>query len=178
MPFCDTCYPHFHKNKNVNHTFVALVAFCVECGDKVGRWQCTTCTDLFCKKVQQSFHRLQRNIRVGFFSISPKGSTPKPWNAGCELSTTGSKSSARATSTWSEAEAIHDQGVAQEVQQLELQKQEVAAIIIQTAYRGDAIYVVNVTWLTLLRHARLHGWQSIHEDGMGLNPPSSQWNSF
>ncbi|KAF0744735.1 hypothetical protein Ae201684_001190 [Aphanomyces euteiches] len=151
VPYCDTCYPHFHKNKNVNHTFVALVTLCVECGDKVGRWQCTTCTDFFCKKDFSAFHRKgQRQnhemLAVSYLPLEAKAAQDRRLRDKEQL------------------EAAHDQEVSREVQQLELQKQEVAAIIIQTAYRGMRDRIAGKSYMKTIRYTNRMMQQRLKDD--------------
>ncbi|KAK1932553.1 hypothetical protein P3T76_012137 [Phytophthora citrophthora] len=82
VPFCDSCFPHVHKQqrqkspgekkKKLNHEFddpttdkqydrqhhkfQALVVMCVECSERVAQWSCETCLDVFCKCCMSSYH--------------------------------------------------------------------------------------------------------------------------
>ncbi|ETV87055.1 hypothetical protein, variant 1 [Aphanomyces astaci] len=155
VPYCDTCYPHYHKGKFAGHTFTALVFLCVECGDRVGRWRCATCTDLFCKKCFSNFHRKgqrQNHVMeaVSYLAVEAKSAQDVRLHEK-ELE---------------QAEALRALDVSRQVAAIELQKQEIAALLIQTAYRAKRGRVEGQAYMKAVRHTNRMVYQRLKDDSV------------
>ncbi|ETW05734.1 hypothetical protein H310_03434 [Aphanomyces invadans] len=153
VPYCDTCYPHYHKDKFACHTFTPLVCLCVECGEKVGRWRCTTCTDLFCKKCFSNFHRKGQRQNHGM--------EPVPYLA---VEAKAAQDLRRREKEQQRADMARAEEVARQVEAIELQKREVAAVLIQTAYRAKRGRVEGKAYMKEVRHTNRMVQQRLKDD--------------
>ncbi|OQR92733.1 hypothetical protein THRCLA_08620 [Thraustotheca clavata] len=150
-PFCDSCYPHYHKDKK--HTFTPLVALCVECQVKVGCWKCHVCNDLFCKKCFSSFHRKghrqQHTLeRVAYLPIQAK-----------ELQDQRAREEQRIQQA-----LLAEAHVQEQLQEIDKTKMELAAKMIQSAYRAMKERVAGKAYMKMVRQTNWIMQQRVKDD--------------
>ncbi|OQR81019.1 hypothetical protein ACHHYP_16842 [Achlya hypogyna] len=123
-PFCDSCYPHYHREKP-SHNFTPLVALCVECQVKAGCWKCTVCTDLFCKKCFSIFHRKGQRQHHGIERVPYLPVRAK------EILDARAREAARVAQL-----RVTEESVERQLSELTDKQRDVAARMIQAAYRA------------------------------------------
>ncbi|KDO34136.1 hypothetical protein SPRG_01406 [Saprolegnia parasitica CBS 223.65] len=150
-PYCDACYPHYHRTRP--HTFTALVALCVECQAKAGAWRCTVCTDYFCKKCYSNFHRKGQRQHHGIERVAYL-----PFAAKAILD-------ARATDAarLAQASAV-DSVVSAQLSELDVAKQDIAARMIQAAFRAMKGRVEGKAYMKLIRRTNWIVQQRVKDD--------------
>ncbi|EQC34677.1 hypothetical protein SDRG_07995 [Saprolegnia diclina VS20] len=150
-PYCDACYPHYHRTRP--HTFTPLVALCVECQAKVGAWRCTVCTDYFCKKCYSSFHRKGQRQHHGIERVAYL-----PTAAKAILDARANDAARRAQAS------VVNSVVSAQLSELEFAKQDVAARMIQAAFRAMKGRVEGKSYMKLIRRTNWIVQQRVKDD--------------